>query len=87
MTPNPYDVCCIEGCNSIWVDFHHEPLRNQLSNEHRDLPKFKRPLCRGHHNERHAEGYDRFKADHPEYDGVSLSAYRKWKLKTKRFIR
>ena len=34
----PYQVCCIGNCNEVVTDDHHEPLRNQLSNEHRDLP-------------------------------------------------
>ena len=84
---SPYEVCCIERCTGFADGGgHHEPLRNNLNNEHRDLPKFKRPLCRTHHNERHAIGYDRFKAKHPSYDGVSLTGYRQWKMKTRRIL-
>lgn len=69
----------LEGCTEICMEEHHEPERSLMFKEDWENPKFKRWLCRGHHDERHRRGVGQFRLDHPEYDGVSMIEYREWK--------
>jgi len=72
----PYHICMLNGCTEICMEEHHEPERSLMAKEDWDDPRFKRWLCRGHHNERHNGGLILFKIEHPEYDGVELKDYR-----------